>query len=91
MAEQLDRYELERKVEKIEFLLEEKTKRVEQLEQEHRKDDMMLGWQAEHGCKLEEKLQIAMEALELCVKTYPMCELREVKEAIKQIKGDDND
>lgn len=84
MAEQLEKYELERKIEKLEFQIETLTKQTDQ-------DKKMLDWQADFNCRLEEKLNKAMEALELCVKTYPMCELREVKEAIKQIKGDDND
>nr|DAK75359.1 MAG TPA: hypothetical protein [Caudoviricetes sp.] len=102
MAEQLDKYELERKIEKLEFQIETLTKQAEQ-------DNKMIDRQADLNCRLEEKLNKAMEALEtiktaatfgrikgLNVGTPDGMKLKSIanlaEKAIKQIKGeDDND
>lgn len=54
MAEQLDKYELERKIEKLEFQIETLTKQAEQ-------DNKMIDRQADLNCRLEEKLNKAMK------------------------------
>lgn len=43
MAEQLDRYELERRIEKLEFWLDEKSKYIERLEKENEELKQKLG------------------------------------------------
>lgn len=43
MDKQLDRYELERKVEKLEFWLDEKSKYIERLEKENEELKQKLG------------------------------------------------
>ena len=36
--------------------------------------------------ELEKKLEIAKEALEICLRTYPMCNLTIIKQALAEIK-----
>lgn len=44
------------------------------------------GYKTAREIELEKKLEIAVKALEICLRTYPMCNLTIIKQALAEIK-----
>lgn len=95
MVEKLDIYALERKVEKLEFQIENLTEEKKMLKDKLESFDKMEGLQAAYSCRLESKLETAIKALAQYAdedKWEKDSNISNIaRQALKTINGDDDE